>query len=113
VSKAICELSTDDLYKEIKRLEGNRYTDSPIDELQYCYVELSKRLQGTKAKCVAEAGHILKEGGIYEFVQIEAGIFSTPYVTVRVPDGRTVSGHDYRFEKFEEATRELQPLVQR
>jgi hypothetical protein len=91
-------MSIEDLKAEIKRLEGRRSLHSSVDEVQACYAELSKRLEGTKVRCRVPYDYTLTEGEVYDFVAIEAGIFSTPYVTIRKEDGRTVTGHDYRFE---------------
>jgi hypothetical protein len=93
------ELPIDELKLEIKRLEGKRHADSNIDELQDHYQELTDRLQGTRVRCVVARDDImLRVGQEFDFVAIEAGIFDTPYVTVRKLDGKLLTGHQYRFE---------------
>lgn len=96
-------MSMDDLKAEIKKLEGKRYLNSPLWHLPECYEELSKRLQGKKVKVVAVRGDDIqiRLGEVHGFVAIEAGIFSDPYTTIRLPSGKTLTGHSYRFEIIE------------
>ena len=89
----------EELKFEIKRLEGNRILDSDVTELQQLYAEISKIYAGKRMRCVIARDDImLKVGQEFDFVSMEAGIFSTPYMTVKRDDGKTMTGHDYRWE---------------